>query len=162
MVMIKRYWSKEGAGGRLYIVSLEVSVCPVCGEVLVVIGSRERKIKGSESDVMILVIRRLRCKFCRVIHHELPDIVMPYKRHGANTIEKVIAGEGDWAHCAQGTIGRIRAWWSSCLLYFESVLASLREKYGLVFSVKSAPREIIRAVVNAHLWVHTRSAVTPI
>jgi len=37
-------------------------------------------------------------------------------------------------------------------------MASLREKYGEMFSRNPAPKEIIRAVANANLWVHTRSA----
>ena len=158
MVIISRYWKKK-ADKKIYIVSLEVSVCPICGEVLIVIGSRTRKVVENESETVILVIRRLRCKKCRVIHHELPDMVVPYKRHGAETIGRAVSGETD--ACSKRTIQRIRAWWSACCLYFESILTSLREKYGAALSMKSAPKEIIRAVVNAHLWPQTRSAVTP-
>lgn len=100
----------------------------------------------------------MRCKVCRVIHHELPDIVIPYKRHSAGTVEKIVTDETEELVCEESTVRRIKAWWASCILYFESILASLREKYGAMFSGKSAPKEIVRAVVNAHLWVHTRSA----
>jgi hypothetical protein len=93
-----------------------------------------------------------------VIHHELPDIVMPYKRHCADTVERVIAGNTAEVCCEESTIRRIRAWWAALSLYFERVLASLHEKYGVLFSAKSAPREIVLAVANAHLWVHTRPA----
>ena len=106
----------------------------------------------------MLIIRRLRCKGCRVIHHELPDIVIPYKRHCAETVEAIISGETEGRVCEESTIRRIKAWWTACLLYFESVLTSLREKYGIVLSGQSAPSKIVRAVVNAHLWLHTRSA----
>ena len=93
-----------------------------------------------------------------MIHHELPDIVVPYKRHCTETEEKVIAGDVGEVYCEESTMRRIRAWWSACRLYFESVLASLRKKYGNVFSTECAPREMIYAVANAHLWIHTRSA----
>ena len=157
MVIINRYRLKK-ADSKLYIISYEVSVCPICGEILVVIGSRKRKVIGSDSETMILIIRRLRCEACRAIHHELPDIVIPYKRHSAETIEKIVTGDAADVYCDGRTLCRIRAWWAACILYFESVLASLREKYGTILSAKSAPKEIVRALVNAHLWLHTRSA----
>jgi hypothetical protein len=158
MVVINRYWKKE-AGEKIYIVSLEISVCPICGEILIVIGSRTRKVIENETDTVILVVRRLRCKGCRIIHHELPDMVIPYKRHSANTVERAVSGETD--ECSKRTVLRIKAWWAVCRVYLENILATLREKYGTTISMESAPKEIIRAVVNAHLWPHTRSVVTP-
>ena len=157
MVIINRYRLKE-SDNKLYIMSYEINVCPICGEILAVIGSRKRKVIGSDSEMMLLIIRRLRCGACRTIHHELPDIVIPYKRHCAETIEKIVSGDLDGVNCETRTICRIKAWWAACILYFESVLASLREKYGTIFSIKSAPKEIVRALVNSHLWLHTRSA----
>jgi hypothetical protein len=123
-----------------------------------VIGVRKRKLINAEGDKQTLVIRRLRCKACRVIHHELPDIIVPYKRHCSETIERIVANETEGLDCEERTIHRIKAWWAACRLYFESVIASLREKYGAMFSANGAPREIVRAIANAHLWIHTRSA----
>ena len=158
MIYVNGYWLKEDGGQRFHVVSYEIRVCPICGHVLLVIGTRKRGIINSEGEKQILIIRRMRCKDCRAIHHELPDIIIPYKRHCADSIEKIIAGDVEDVCCDDNMIRRIRAWWAACLLYFESVLASLREKYELVFSANSAPREIVRAVANAHLWLHTRSA----
>lgn len=42
--------------------------------------------------------------------------------------------------------------------YFDKVMASLNEKYGTAFDENTMPREIVRAVTNSHLWIHTRSA----
>ena len=112
---------------------------------------------NSIGDKETLIIRRLRCEGCRRIHHELPDIVVPYKRHCMDSIEKIIAGKTMDVYIENSAIRRIKAWWASCRLYFGSVLSSLREKYGAVFPEKPAPREIVRAVVNAHLWISTRS-----
>ena len=123
-----------------------------------VIGSRKRKVINSAGEKETLIIRRLRCKGCLVIHHELPDTVIPYKRHCAETVEAVISGKKGGQPCEESTIYRIRAWWAACRLYFENVITALVSKYGAVFSPSPAPREIVRAVVNAHLWVHTRSA----
>ena len=79
--------------------------------------------------------------------------MMPYKRHCAETIERIIEGEDEEIICEESTIRRIRSWWRALFLYFESVLNSLNVKYGIQISMESAPREIVRAVVNAHLWV---------
>jgi len=123
-----------------------------------VIGTRKRVIINSDGEKQPLIIRRLRCKECLVIHHELPDIIVPYKRHCSETVEKIVTDNTGGINCEDSTIRRIKAWWTACLLYFKSVLASLREKYGTKFSSDPAPKEIVRAVANANLWVHTRSA----
>jgi hypothetical protein len=122
------------------------------------IGSRSRVIIDSSGKLLRLIIRRLRCSECGKIHHELPDIVMPYKRHCIATIEKVVAGKEEAVCCEESTIRRIRQWWLACQLYFRSVLASLREKYGVSFCDAPSPKETVRAVANAQLWPHTRSA----
>ena len=156
--MISKYGKRIDEKGRTHILCYEYHVCPVCGHMLLVIGIRERKYIDGSGITRILVIRRLRCKNCRVIHHELPDILVPYKRHCAETVEGVVNNKAESTCCDNRTAIRIKAWWEACRLYFENVLASLSEKYGAVFPRRPAPREIVRAVVNANLWIHTRSA----
>lgn len=130
----------------------------MCGGKLNVVGSRKRKVIGSGGEIQTLVIRRLRCRSCECLHHELPDMVIPYKRHCAETVEKIIVGDAGDVCCEESTIRRISKWWAACRQYFASIMTSLREKYGNVFSADPALREMIRAVANAHLWIHTRSA----
>lgn len=165
MVIITAYREelREGRDGEflIYIISEEESICPICGSKLYVIGIRRRKTTERSGEEETLVIRRLRCKICRKIHHELPEKVMPYKRHCAETIENIVAGEAEDVCCDFLTERRIRIWWSAFLLYFESIKESLRMKYGAVFSQGATPREIVRAVANANLWAHTRTAKTP-
>lgn len=159
MVVINRYQMKRGYGKKYYIRNGEVIACPICGGSLEVIGSRKRKPIAGGGKVITLIIRRLRCKTCRKIHHELPDIVMPYKRHCTKTIEKIIASEAtEEVICEESTIRRIKAWWAAYRQYFESILTSLGEKYGVIFAANPKPREVVRAVANANLWIHTRSA----
>ena len=153
--MISRYSIEEK---NSYITSEEESVCPICGGRLGKYGTRGRTFIDGGGVKLTLVIRRVQCLSCKKIHHELPDILIPYKRHCANTIGKVIAGDAGDVCCEDSTIRRIGAWWAACLLYFESILTSLREKYEIIFSAHPAPKEIVRAVVNAHLWPSTRSA----
>ena len=135
----------------------EQSACGLCGGNLRVIGSRRRKLIESDGSTRTLVIRRLRCRLCRKIHHELPDIVVPYKRHSVETIEKVIDGDRSVC-CEESTIRRIRAWWIAMRVYFNGVMAALSARYGTVFPQTASPREVVRAAANAHLWAHTRSA----
>jgi len=157
MIIITHYREERGEDGIIFIISEEENVCPVCIGILIVIGSRRRGLINSAGDKEMLVIRRLRCLTCRKIHHELPDKVIPYKRHCAETVEKVIVGDVVDVCCDFVTQSRIKTWWNSFSLYFESVLASLQIKYGSIFSADSAPRKIVRAVTNSNLWVHTRS-----
>ena len=156
--MISKYGKRIDEKGRTHILCYEYHICPVCGNALLVIGIRERKYIDSGGITRILVIRRLRCKGCLVIHHELPDMLVPYKRHCAETIEGVVNGKPESTCCDNRAAIRIKAWWETCRLYFENALASLSEKYGVKFPQRPAPREIVRAVVNANLWIHTRSA----
>jgi len=135
-------------------------VCPICAAELKAIGIRDRYLINSAGDKDTLVIRRLRCTVCHKIHHELPDMVIPYKRHCAETVEKVVSGDVEDVCCDFRIEARIRAWWAAFRVYFENIRASLRMKYGAAFPPDPTPREIVRAVANANLWVHTRTAAT--
>ena len=160
MVIITNYREERDEAGIIYIISEEEVVCPICVGILKVIGSRGRGQNDSAGNKEMLIIRRLRCQTqtCRKIHHELPDRVIPYKRHCAETVEKIVSGDVDDVCCDFVTESRIRAWWAGMYAYFHSVLVSLQVKYGALFSSCPTPREIVRAVVNANFWVHTRSA----
>ena len=169
MVIIVQYRTERRKKGKdkdgkaiykIFILSEEENVCPICHNELVVIGSRDRMVIDGDGSIEILVIRRLRCEKCKKIHHELPDILVPYKRHSAETIDNVIADEN--ACCDFVTEYRIKAWWVSFCLYFESVKVSLQMKYQAALSLIVTPREMIRAIANTNLWVHTRTAMTPI
>ena len=158
MVIISQYREERDEDGIIHIISEEEIACPICAGILKVIGIRGRRRIDCAGNKETLIIRRLRCLPCRRIHHELPDGVIPYKRHSAETIEKIISGDVDDVCCDFVTESRIKAWWAGMYMYFKNVLASLQMKYGAMFSSSLTPREIVRAVVNANYWVHTRSA----
>ena len=155
----RQEWDEKVGGYQIH--SEEICVCPLCSGLLCRYGKRCRGVIESSGEKLPLVIRRLKCKLCGAIHHELPDIVVPYKRYGTEAVEKIIAGDTDDVACEVSTIRRIWAWWYSCRLYFESIIASLRAKYGARFSACPAPREMFRAAVNAQLWPSTRSVFLP-
>ncbi len=71
----------------------------------------------------------------------------------------IIAGKVEEVCCEDSTVRKIKAWWAVCRVYFVGVLASLRAKYGRVLGEWRTPREIVRTVANANLWLHTRSAL---
>lgn len=158
VVAITKY-RQEQKDGKIYIRSEEVSTCPICHSTLNVIGSRERKSIGTDGEQQVFIIRRLRCtdEGCRSIHHELPDIFVPYKRHCTETIEQAISGGERASTLEQSTVRKIRNWWESVSQYFHNILRALEARYGVNFSEVIKTSEIVRAVVNSNLWIHTRS-----
>jgi hypothetical protein len=164
-VIFVNLYRKEERNGRIHIRSDEEPVCPVCLGELRVIGSRDRKVIERGDRQQTYVIRRLRCKSCETIHHELPDLLVPYKRHCAATIEQVIAepGQPDTVDAtSSNTTRRIRKWWSAAGVYFAFIVATLNAKLGVALNVGSRPLNVIRAVVNSNNWVHTRSGLCPL
>ncbi|MDR1703769.1 MAG: DUF6431 domain-containing protein [Clostridiales bacterium] len=124
--------------------------------VLMMYGRRERGYTNGDGDKKALAIRRMKSPSCGKIHSELPDIIIPYKRHCAETIEGIITG-GDSVIFDANLRYRILGWWTGLLTYFKGVMDSLNAKHGTDFSASPTPKEIVRAVANAHLWKSTRS-----
>jgi hypothetical protein len=135
--------------------------CPVCSGELSVLGTCDRKVIMADGDEKILILRRLRCSQCRKIHHELPDILIPYKRHCAETIDTIIDGKLESVYVDESALRRIKLWWDRLLLCFQSIPASLETKYGIRYSGEIKPAKVARTLANAHLWIHTRSACAP-
>lgn len=154
--------------------------CPCCGEQLTVIGSRKRTCKNSNGETKILIIRRLRCKHCRRIHHELPHCLVPYQRYESSCIESVIlkgSGSSDIA-ADDSTLYRMRMWFNTQLPYLIGCLNAITKRLGQTpveepsVSPQSAHQRIgcyvgnepgwlariVRPIANLNLWVHTRSA----
>ena len=144
-----------------FVRSKESVNCPICGEKLTVRGERKRKIKDESGEKRTLIIRRMKCVKCGKIHHELPDMVIPYKRYSAEVVEAVITG-GKKAEvvCEEGTIRRVIQWWRLMLPYYINVLKSLTEKYQIQFHEPPLFREIIRAVVNSNNWICSKIICT--
>ena len=143
----------------IYVWADEEVVCPICGSKKMKLkGRRKRHIIMTNGESRILKIRRLKCKCCKKIHHELPDSIVPYKRHSAQTIEIIINEIDESVPCEESTINRIKTWWVSIQLHIESVAASIKFKYNITFSKDEKLPEIVRALVNTHLWPGTRSA----
>lgn len=161
---------------------MEQIPCSCCGERLRVIGSRRRKYLTSQGLSQVLVIRRLKCDRCGRIHHELPDILVPYKRYASEAIEPVVANEPTLSVAVdESTIMRWRQWFAKCAEHFAGCLESIRIRFGhssvegpsdfslsvlrrIWHYVGNAPAwlaRVVRSVANTNQWVHTRSAFCP-
>lgn len=158
----------------------EVVPCPCCGKELSVIGSRGRQYRNFAGDRMQLRIRRLRCKACRKIHHELPDLLVPYKRYEASAVENVVSDPpvAPLAAADDSTLSRWRNWCWDLATYWLGCLIALARRFrwdpvpATSASARSAHQRlgrvvgtgpgwllrVVRAVVNAQLWRQTRSA----
>lgn len=124
------------------------------------------------------MIRRLRCSSCNRIHHELPDLLVPYKRYESQSIEAAVTGSAALTVAAdEATISRWKQWFSDMAGYFAGVLISIATRYNKSMEgvsalpqsslqriwhfVGDAPRwlaRVVRPVANANYWVQTRSA----
>ena len=160
MINISKYRVEYNEKEKVfYIWAEEEIVCPVCGcERLKKKGRRKRRVIKPNGEEIVLKIRRLKCKDCKTIHHELPKLLVPYKRYSAQTIEIIINKTYEEVCCENSTINRIKAWWANIQLYIKSVEESIKLKYNITFSKERKLVEIVRALVNTHLWPGTRSA----
>lgn len=129
-----------------------------------------------------MIIRRLVCTECNRIHHELPDMIVPYKRHVRESIETVVGGnDGLCVTADESTLRRWRTWFSMMAAYFQGCLQSISIRYGKesVEDKSALPKSklqriwqyvgeapgwlarIVRPVANLNLWRHTRLAFCP-
>ena len=163
-----------------FVRSMEKSICPICHQSLKVIGSRRRSVIDENGDVMILVLRRLRCTNpgCGKIHHELPDLLTPYKRQTTTILEQIITGQLEAVPVENSTIRRVRAWFNSrahaLVGALLSTYATVTQDYGVDFSdlpqsileriffFVGEPagwlKKVVRILVNNHRWPHTQLA----
>jgi hypothetical protein len=158
-----------------YVKSEEKSICPVCGcSELKVIGSRKRNALKEDGETIILIIRRLRCKNCRRIHHELPDILVPYKRYTSKVIEAILDGTLPEVCCENSSIFRIKKWFDKASEYIAGCLSAIAAQLSLEIKSGGGPasRRIkdlvgeatgwlaraVRTIVNTNNWIQTRSA----
>lgn len=128
-------------------------------------------------DKKPLVIRRCKCEACNKIHHELPDIVVPYKRYTADAIEKILASNAvlEEYGCETSTVLRIRTWFFMLVARFQKALESLMAFFAYDQEVRRTIRGImplqkhvgcsdgwlkilVRLLVNSNRWIQTRSA----
>lgn len=176
MISIKDYSLEYKSDlGIFKVRSFEIIPCPCCGGHLTVCGSRTRKLNKADGSEQILVIRRLKCELCAKIHHELPDIIVPYKRYEAEAVESALSSDGSDTTGEfpgeKNTLQRLKLWFLLLQEYFEKVLQYLTQQISLESNVflplyplkRQADgwlRCLVRYIVNAGLWLQTRCVST--
>ena len=183
MIIISRYELIEKPHlGFKSVVSHETVPCPCClGLKYRVIGSRKRSYTNKDGRPAVLSLRRLRCQQCRKIHHELPDVLIPYLRSESQVVEAVIDEASIEGHPAEKALSaleltglnRWKQWYFKRLHHFVGALESIVFRYkltcesdGHLESKSSLSRWVgsgsgwlartVRVIANANLWPHTR------
>ena len=122
-----------------------------------------------------LIIRRLKCSHCNRIHHELPDLIVPYKRYSSEVIENCICDKTESLPCELTTIQKLKIWYFLLESYFESTFEALKVLYEdyedlqneilMLQPLKNKRchpdgwlKKLVRIIVNLNRWVHTRFA----
>lgn len=72
------------------MVSTGMFICPRCGGKLKHYDSVRRIVRTKNRTTYHVRLRRLRCKECRSLHSELPELVFPYKQYEAEVIVGVL------------------------------------------------------------------------
>lgn len=138
-----------------------------------VIGSRRRVWYRSDGDRVQLVIRRLQCERCGKIHHELPDLLVPYRRYDAASIEGAVTQPPQSDSAAEeSTLARWRSWFAAWAVYAAGCLQAIALRFHL--PVRPASRadryacrtlgryvgeaagwlsRVVRPLANQQLWV---------
>lgn len=176
MISIKDYSLEYKSDSDVFKVrSFEIVPCPCCGGLLVVCGSRTRKLIKTDGSEQVLLIRRLECELCGKIHHELPDLIVPYKRYEAEAVESALSSNGSNTAGAfpgeENTLHRLKLWFLLLQEYFDDVLPSLTQRLFLennvLLPLHPLKRQtdgwlkcLVRLTVNAGLWLQTRSVST--
>jgi hypothetical protein len=126
MVIVSKFKLIENLKRIFFVRSGEQNLCPCCNGALKVIGSRNRKYIDNSGEQITLVIRRLRCCHCGRIHHELPNILIPFKRHCSDSMETVVAGNIKLTVAAdETTLWRWRVWFQVMVKYFCGCLMAI-------------------------------------
>jgi hypothetical protein len=161
-----------------FVRSAEQHICPVCEHDLFVIGSRSRKGRKPTGEQVTYIIRRLRCKGCQRVHHELPDLLVPYKRYEAECLESVLTqGQTSDVAADESTLYRWGVWFAKCWKYWVKSLSTIAARTGNPVEPLSVPSlsalqlighyvgqevgwlaRLVRPIVHSQLWLHTRFA----
>lgn len=174
MVIIQHYiLEQKGDSPFFYVKSQEESHCPYCGGKFKVIGSRRRILYKQDGSCIFLVVRRLRCLDCEKISHELPDVVVPYKRHESDAIAygltEDVPPEIDCCMAEYSTISRWKHWLFYNRLFFEESLRIIQTQTNHISfphlplsPLNRQPKDWLRLLVyhlvNTGFWEHTRLA----
>jgi hypothetical protein len=149
----------------------QTGLCPICFKKLRPYGRRNRIFFLNDYEKKVFSIRRLRCCFCRKIHHELPSVLVPFKRHCRRTVQSCIDSDKNKPYprcCAPSTVSKIKKWYKNNATYFFNALIARKERYHLdepLFSSmdefrqqKTWLKKLVFNLVNYNLWIKSNKS----
>lgn len=74
------------------MVMQDQSTCPKCGGELKYYDSVSRLVRTKGRQTTRVLIRRLRCMRCGMLHRELTELLFPYKQYESEVITGVLEG----------------------------------------------------------------------
>lgn len=166
-------WLKRKTNKVFFVRSTEQIPCPCCGAKLKVSGSRRRVWYKNSGDRHFLIVRRLYCHTCGKTHHELPDLLVPYKRYDVESLEGVVSKPKSSDVAAdESTLSRWRKWFKYWRFYAAGCLQSIAIQYDLPVNLTSGSTgsvlhpfgrfinqaskwlsQVVRPIANANLWI---------
>lgn len=182
-----RTWCSKGLVERVCVFFVRGGgqvPCPLCGSELNCFGTRMRGCIQPDGERILISLRRLRCsgESCQRIHHELPNCLVPYKRHACSSLEIACTPLAEPhridVSAETSTIRRWKRWTETLAPYWSGCLAAIFSRLGMEPGMNrgassSSPlqrliqqvghqtgwlAQAVRSLVNAGLWVQTRSA----
>lgn len=138
--------------------------CPICGGVLKVHGTCRRKLRTAEGTELYRLCV-MECTVCGRTHRELPEGIVPYKRHDSERIVTIAETpqEEHLQEAETSTWKRIKAWVDWFICYAQKVLAGLRILFPCLkteFSGRAFAEPLVyfvRLVVNSGNWIQHHS-----
>jgi hypothetical protein len=170
MIIINEYQIKIINKTLKKLIPLIITASPCCQSQLRFIGTRKRKYIDEYGNKKTIILRRLRCTNCQKIHLELPDFLVPYKRHCESTVEQCIdtPKQDCCACCEESTVYKIKKWFKNMTSRFEDCLRMRRARFPLPNDSPGQPKveprqgvgwlkNLVWDLVNHYLWPYTRS-----
>ena len=111
-------------------------------------------------------LRVMECRHCGKTHRELPEGLVPYKRHDLNSLCEIAEATETQHTCETSTWLRIRFWLAWFLWYAQNVLDGLitagqmSATFSPGHSLRRRTASFVRLVVNSGNWEQHRSAMT--
>jgi hypothetical protein len=155
-------------------------LCPICHNKTIKSGIRRRKYIDIDSIQQQISLPRVWCPKCNRTHNVLPDFLIPYKRHCAETIEICIDSAPVAAPVSApdsppdtsnlflevSTCSKIKDWFLRRASDYKKYLAAIGARYPFLekftkFSVypwenssrtKGWLSNIIKIIVNCNFW----------
>jgi len=153
MVILRCYLLEQIDKDAFSVKSREAVRCPYCKGNFVVIGRRKRVIYRKDGSKIYLMIRRLRCIVCNKISHELPDMIVPYKRYEVSAIEQALSSPYSDCCCENSTLYHWKLWFSFLCAYLTTFLSSL---YPPNCQSPNWLQTLVCTLVNSGQWYSTR------